>query len=235
MEIEIMFLEKMDYSKVLQLQEKIRSEVMEDRRKNTLLLVEHNPVYTVGRNGNDSNILLPTERLQEEGIDVYHIKRGGDVTYHGPGQIVGYPIVNLKSIKKGIKDYVNCLEDLFIGLLKEEYGIAAYKDTGKYTGVWVNNRKITAVGIEVKKWVTIHGFAFNVNTNLEYFNGIIPCGISDKGVTSLYKLTGKEQNIDLLFEKVAKYFCKVFNVTPTYIDKNEWVGLITDEKKTRMD
>jgi len=221
-ELDIVFLDKMDYSRVLHLQERIRADVMEDRRKNTLLLVEHNPVYTIGRNGNESNILLPTKQLREEGIDVHHIKRGGDVTYHGPGQIVGYPIVNLKSLRKGIKEYVNCLEDLFIQLLDKEYEIAAYKDTGKYTGVWVDDTKITAIGIEVKKWVTIHGFAFNVNTNLDHFKQIIPCGLSDKGVTSLLELTGEKQNMDLLFKKVANYFCEIFNVSPTYIDKNEW-------------
>lgn len=221
-ELDIVFLDKMDYSRVLHLQEKIRADVMEDRRKNTLLLVEHNPVYTIGRNGNESNILLPTKQLREEGIDVHHIKRGGDVTYHGPGQIVGYPIVNLKSLRKGIKEYVNCLEDLFIQLLDKEYGIAAYKDTGKYTGVWVDDTKITAIGIEVKKWVTIHGFAFNVNTNLDHFKQIIPCGLSDKGVTSLLELTGEKQNMDQILKKVANYFCEIFNVAPTYIDKNEW-------------
>ncbi|WP_246552468.1 lipoyl(octanoyl) transferase LipB [Vallitalea pronyensis] len=221
-EIEIVFLEKMDYAKVLHMQEKIREDVMEERRQNTLLLVEHPPVYTIGRNGNEANILLPSEKLMEKGIDVHPIKRGGDVTYHGPGQIVGYPIVHLRNLRKGVKDYVYGLQDLFIQLLRDSYGITAHKDIGKYTGVWVHDKKITAIGIEIKRWVTMHGFAFNVNTDLNYFKHIIPCGIHDKAVTSLHALTGEKQNMEHLFKQVAAYFCEVFQVTPIYGDYKEW-------------
>jgi lipoyl(octanoyl) transferase len=156
--------------------------------------------------------------LEEQGIRVYKINRGGDVTYHGPGQIVGYPILDLNHHGKDLLRFIRRIEEVFIQLLKEEYGITAGR-VPKFTGVWVGSEKITAIGFAVKRWVTMHGFAFNVNTNLEHFRWIHPCGITDKGVTSLQKLLGHAEDFDKVTDQVAKYFCKVFDAQPEIIDK----------------
>lgn len=211
MNLNIVKLGKMDYAQALSIQEKL----LECRQKNeigdTFLLVEHPPTLTLGKRGEYSNILLPVEELKKNGVGIYEINRGGDVTYHGPGQLVGYPIINLNDLGIGVKEYVWKLEEVFIRLLGEKYNIEAHRDDNKYTGVWVDDSKITAIGIAVKHFVTMHGFAFNVNTNLEHFKWINPCGITDKGVVSLERLLHCQVDFAELENTVVDYFCEVFD------------------------
>lgn len=214
MEISIVRLGRIDYKEALNIQEKLLDLRQRQKIDDIFLLLEHTPVLTLGRRGEYTNILLSSQELIDNGVSIYEVTRGGDVTYHGPGQIVGYPIIDLNNHGKDIKDYVWKIEEVFIRLLKEEYHISADRDEKKYTGVWVGNEKITAIGIAVKHWVTMHGFAFNVNTQLEHFKWINPCGITDKGVTSLQKLLGHSLDFEKLNNNVADYFCKVFGIQP---------------------
>jgi lipoyl(octanoyl) transferase len=177
-------------------------------------LVEHPPVLTLGRRAAVENIVVPRETLAKEGVSIYEVSRGGDVTYHGPGQIVGYPVFDLTNFGKDIRLFVSNIVDAFIRILDIEYGICAGSDVSKYTGVWVGNEKITAIGIAVKRWVSMHGFAFNVKTNLEHFKWIVPCGLSDRGVTSLEKLLGRDVDFEEVKRQTVKYFCEVFEAEP---------------------
>ena len=211
MKLNIVKLGKLDYKEALDIQERMHQLRKDDKVDDTLLLVEHPPVLTIGRRGEEANIILAIEKLKSMGVNIYDVNRGGDVTYHGPGQIVGYPIMNLNNYGKNIKQFVGNVEKVFIRLLEKEYGIIAHTGNKEYTGVWVEDEKITAIGFAIKRWVTMHGFAFNVNTNLEHFKWIVPCGITDKGVTSVQKITGQAQNLERLNDLVIKYFCEVFD------------------------
>lgn len=210
MKLNIVKLGKIEYDEAYKIQQEVIRLRQEKLIDDTLLLLEHYPVITVGRSGDDNNILISQEYLDENNIKIHHINRGGDVTYHGFGQIVGYPIFNLENHGKDLKQYVHNLEEVFIKLLKEEFNIQAYTRDDKYTGVWVEDNKITAIGVLMKRWVTMHGFAFNVNTNLDHFKWIVPCGLHDKGVTSLQKLLNKELDLDLTTDFLVKYFCEIF-------------------------
>ncbi len=182
---------------------------------NWLLFVEHPPVYTLGKNGNEDNVLLSHEQLKWNGIEFYHINRGGDITFHGPEQLVGYPILDLDQFKADIGWYLRALEDVII-LTMAEYGLKGDRSKGE-TGVWIDpdikgkERKICAMGIKCSRWITMHGFAFNVNTDLTYFNNIIPCGIQNKQVTSLEKELGRKIDMAEVKEKVKRNFEQVFN------------------------
>lgn len=221
MKLRIAILGRMDYEEALKLQERLVESRKTGDIEDTLLLLEHPPVLTLGRRGAASNILASKEVLKNQGVRIFEINRGGDVTYHGPGQIVGYPILDLNGFGKDIRVFVRNIEEVFIRLLEREYGISAYREESKYTGVWVKNEKITAIGIAVKRWVTMHGFAFNVNTNLEHFNWIVPCGLSDRGVTSLSKIKGCTFDMNKLFTQVAMYFSEVFGLEPEFIEAGE--------------
>jgi len=201
---------RLDYKEALELQEETQRKRIEGSIPDTLILLEHFPVLTLGRRGDEQNILRSREELAAAGVSVYDVNRGGDVTYHGPGQIVGYPVMDLKEMGRDIKDYVFRIEEVFIRLLSAEFGIRAEREDKKYTGVWVGNDKITAIGIAVRQWVTMHGFAFNVNTDLSHFGWINPCGLSEKGVTSVQKLTGVEADFARVNDLVVKYFFEVF-------------------------
>lgn len=214
MKLNVLNLGSCDYKKALDIQYDILDKRQRDELGDTLILVEHPPVITLGRHAVQSNIVVSEEYLKSKGVGVYHIERGGDVTYHGPGQIVGYPIVSLRDKGLGIREFVEKLQDTFITLLEKEYGI----DSGissEFPGVWVGNSKITAVGLAVKRGVTMHGFAFNVNTNLDHFKLIVPCGISGKSVTSLEKLTGSRVDMEYINRLVLDYFCKLFDYDGT--------------------
>lgn len=224
MQIKVASLGRLEYGKALAIQEKLLALRQAGKTGDIILLVEHPPVLTVGRRGEYSNILLPVEELKAEGVEIFDVNRGGDVTYHGPGQIVGYPIMDLNEYGRDIKDYVGKIEEIFIRLLKDDYGITAHRDDKKYTGVWVGSDKITAIGIAVKRWVTMHGFAFNVNTDLDHFRWINPCGITDKGVTSLQKLLGHAVNYQKLNERVIWYFSQVFGMETQVIGMDELNG-----------
>jgi lipoyl(octanoyl) transferase len=186
----------------------------------TLIFVEHPHVYTLGKSGTENNLLMDTLQLQSKGASFYRIDRGGDITYHGPGQIVGYPIFDLDILKVGLKDYIFLLEEAII-LTLMEFGITAARLKGG-TGVWLDPeissraRKICAIGVKVSRYITMHGFAFNVNTDLTYFNNINPCGFTDKGVTSLSRELGAEQDIEQVKGLVRKNMQKVFDL--------EWIN-----------
>jgi len=207
--LQILNLGVCDYLSAYQIQLDLVAKRQKGEIEDTLILVEHPPVITLGKSAEDSHILFAEDYLREQGVEIHKIERGGDVTYHGPGQIVGYPIFDIKHGGIGIRTFVENLEQLFIRLLKEEFDIPAGKDP-VHTGVWVNGSKITAIGLAVKRGVTMHGFAFNVNTNMSHFQLIVPCGIADRGVTSLEILTGETQDFARTTELVAAYFCKVF-------------------------
>ncbi|MEP7372461.1 MAG: lipoyl(octanoyl) transferase LipB [Chitinophagaceae bacterium] len=183
--------------------------------KHYLLLVEHPPVYTLGKSGNIDNVLLSEENLKARGIDFFRTNRGGDITFHGPQQIVGYPILDLEKFYTDIGKYLRNIEEVIILTLKE-YGIEAGRSAGE-TGVWIDadikgkERKICAIGVRSSRWITMHGFALNVNTDLDYFNFIIPCGIQNKQVTSLQKELGRPVDFEEVKEKVKRNFEKVFN------------------------
>ena len=185
--------------------------------KHYLLFVEHPPVYTLGKSGKIEHVLINEEQRQQQGIELFHTNRGGDITFHGPQQIVGYPIFDLEKFYTDIGRYLRELEEVII-LTLEDYGIIAGRSPGE-TGVWIDatikgkERKICAMGVRCSRWVTMHGFALNVNTDLNYFNHIIPCGIADKKVTSIKHELGMEVDIDEVKTKLKKNFSRVFNVS----------------------
>jgi len=181
-----------------------------------LLFVEHPPVYTLGKSGNIENVLMSEVQLEESGIQFFRTNRGGDITFHGDQQIVGYPILDLEKFYTDIGKYLRNLEEVIIATLAD-YGLKGARSTGE-TGVWLDpdipgrERKICAMGVRTSRWITMHGFAFNVNTDLSYFNNIIPCGIQNKQVTSLEKELGKKIDFEEAKERVKKNFEKVFEV-----------------------
>ncbi|WP_299259907.1 lipoyl(octanoyl) transferase LipB [uncultured Aquimarina sp.] len=182
--------------------------------QNYFIFVEHPHVYTLGKSGDISNLLLNEEQLKQKGATFYKINRGGDITYHGPGQIVGYPILDLDNFFTDIHKYLRFLEEMVV-LTLAEYGIKGVRSDGE-TGVWLDvgtpfARKICAMGVRASRWVTMHGFAFNVNADLGYFDNIIPCGINDKAVTSLNVELGVEKvDVSEVKEKLLKHFTKLF-------------------------
>ena len=180
--------------------------------KHYLLFVEHPPVYTLGKSGKIEHVLMNEEQRMERGIEFYQTNRGGDITFHGPEQIVGYPILDLEKFYTDIGRYLRELEEIII-LTLAEYGIEAGRSTGE-TGVWIDTaikgkeRKICAMGVRCSRWITMHGFALNVNTDLSYFNGIVPCGIQNKKVTTLKEELGKEVSMEEVKEKLKRNFEK---------------------------
>ena len=189
-------------------------EATSNNTQNHLLFVEHFPVYTLGKNGAEANILINEEQRNNLGVEYFHINRGGDITYHGPGQIVGYPILDLSKFKTDLGWYLRSLEEVII-LTLQHFGIKGDRSNGE-TGVWLDpdskgkERKICAMGIKCSRWITMHGFAFNVNNDLDYFNNIIPCGIQNKQVTSLKNELGIEQNISEVKSILLNNFKQVF-------------------------
>ena len=185
-------------------------DLVDRRRKglieDTLILLEHPPVLTTGRRQQEHNILIDPS---SENIPVIKTNRGGEVTYHGPGQLVGYLIVDLADFSRKVKQFVFNLEDVFVRYLDRDFGIRAERHD-KHRGVWVGDDKITAIGLAIEREITMHGFAFNINTNLDHFKWIVPCGIQDKGVTSLEKLTGETQDMNRIIPKIAGIYKEVY-------------------------
>lgn len=185
-----------------------------EKGRNELLFCEHEPVLTIGKSGKDSNLLIPEVRLKALGISYYHINRGGDITYHGPGQITGYPIFDLETWHIGLKQYIYRLEETIIRFLAL-YGLKGERLEGA-TGVWLDPlvagkaRKICAIGVKSSRFVTMHGFALNINTDLNYFTLINPCGFTDKGVTSLARELGENQDFEKAKRQLAALFSEVF-------------------------
>lgn len=186
-----------------------------EREAGWLLLVEHNPVYTLGKSGKDENMLVSESYLRSIGAEFFHIDRGGDVTFHGPGQVVGYPILDLERIGIGLRDYIDALEGAVIDLCRE-WGIEAGRVAGA-SGVWIEGdspraRKICAIGVRSSRYVTMHGFALNVNTDLRYFSHINPCGFVDRGVTSLRKELGYEVDMELVKSQIVKHLSEKLKI-----------------------
>ena len=199
-----------EYEKAWQIQKDFHKKRTLGEIDDILFICEHPHTYTLGKVADENNLLLNKEELNKKGITVFNIDRGGDITYHGPGQIVGYAILDLTSWKKDTHLYLRALEEVLIKTSRE-YGIKNATRNEKYTGVWIEDRKICAIGIKVSRWVTMHGFAYNVNTDLELFNGIIPCGIQEKKVTSLSKELNSKQNMDEVKNRIINNFTKVFD------------------------
>jgi lipoyl(octanoyl) transferase len=176
----------------------------------TLLLLEHPHVYTLGRNAKREHLLVSPDRLEQSGAQLFATDRGGDITYHGPGQLVGYPIFDLTQHRRDIAWYMRSLEQVFIDLAAE-LGIRAERIAGA-AGVWVGNQKLVAMGVHVSRWVTSHGFALNVNTDLSYFGAIVPCGLRDKGVTSVAKLIGHRLDMEEMRDNVIRHFGRVLGM-----------------------
>ncbi|MBO5878623.1 MAG: lipoyl(octanoyl) transferase LipB [Alistipes sp.] len=180
-----------------------------------LLLVEHNPVYTLGKSGKDENMLVSEAYLRSIGAEFFHIDRGGDVTFHGPGQIVGYPILDLEQLGIGLREYIDSIEEAIIGVCRE-WGIEAGRVAGA-SGVWIDGdtsraRKICAIGVKSSRYVTMHGFALNVATDLKYFNHINPCGFVDRGVTSLERELGHEVDFEQVKMQVVKHLSEKLKI-----------------------
>ena len=203
--INILDLGRMSYNSAWDIQKNYHQKVLTGKVQDTLILVEHEPVYTLGKNANDNHLL----QSASEEIKVYRIERGGDITFHGPGQIVVYPILDLNRYIKSVSWYMRTLEKIIIDTLSDFKIKAELKDG--LTGVWVGDEKIGAQGVRISRWVTMHGLALNVNTDLKYFDGIIPCGIFDYGVTSMEKLTGSKQDINKVKNTIIKYFNNILS------------------------
>ena len=191
------------YQEVWDLQKEMQAKRINIEIEDTLILVEHEPVYTLGKNADENHLL----QNRDESVDVFQIERGGDITFHGPGQLVGYPILDLSNYKKSVSWYMRTLEQVTIDVL-DEIGIEAKRSEG-LTGVWVGDEKI-AQGVRISRWVTMHGFALNVNTDLSFYDGIIPCGIFDHGVTSIEQLLGEKQDMETVKQVVIKKFNQNF-------------------------
>jgi lipoyl(octanoyl) transferase len=223
-----------DYKEVWDYQASVFDELVEDKKNRsissglsidplpgTLIFTEHPHVYTLGKSGSEDNLLVSQIQLRSKNASFYKIDRGGDITYHGPGQIVGYPIFDLEKIKVSLKEYIHRLEEAVIRTLAE-YGITASRLPGG-TGVWLDPdlpgsaRKICAIGVRASRFITMHGFAFNINTDLSYFGNINPCGFTDKGVTSLEKELGSRQDFETAKTRVRKNLGDVFDL--------EWINL----------
>ena len=215
-----------DFEESFKIQKQIQNEIIDiklNNRKNNLnlstpnylLFMEHNHVYTLGNSGDDKNLLFNEKELDKKGIKFIKTNRGGDITYHGPGQLVCYPIFDLENFYTDIHRYLRDLEEIIVGTL-DHFGIVAFGNPNE-TGVWLdigskNERKICAMGIKVSRWVTMHGLALNVNTDLSYFEGIIPCGINNKGVTSINNELSQKVDLKKVIEILIKNFEKKFNV-----------------------
>ena len=192
------------YKSVLSLQKKLQKQRIAGNTQDTLILVEHEPVYTLGKNANKHHLL----QSRDKSVEVHKIERGGDVTFHGPGQLVGYPILDLRNYKKSVSWYMRTLEELIIRVLKE-FDIKGRRIKG-LTGVWVENKKIAAQGVRISRWVTMHGFSINVCPPLSYYDGIIPCGIFDYDVTSMEECLNKKLSVKKIKNSVSEIFLELF-------------------------
>jgi lipoyl(octanoyl) transferase len=202
----------MAYPEALELQRALVDDRRAGRIGDTLLLVEHPHVLTLGVRGDGgrSHILASADELASRGVEVHESGRGGDITYHGPGQLVGYPIIDLRPDRCDVHRYVRDLEEVLIRTAAS-YGVEAGRVDG-LTGVWVGHEKLAAIGVRIARWITSHGFALNVTTDLEHFQLIVPCGIADRGVTSLGRLLGRPISIAEIADRTTNHFCNVFNL-----------------------
>jgi lipoyl(octanoyl) transferase len=218
--LEVVGLGRMPYGEALHLQRDLAQRRLDGAlRQDLLLLVEHPPVVTLGRGSRTEHLVAPREFLEARGVELYEVERGGDVTYHGPGQLVGYPIFDLRQHRQDLHWFLRALEEVLIGALAH-FGVPAERNPG-YTGVWTVGRKIASIGIHVRQWVTWHGFALNVLTDLSYFDLIVPCGIPNVTMTSIQKELGERAPRDLWgqsLDQVVRGFCEVFGQQAQMVD-----------------
>lgn len=206
----VLWLGRQKYAAVWHAQKELMTKVRSGEEPDTLILVEHDPVITLGRSAKREHILVSAKSLAREGIELFEVERGGDVTYHGPGQLVGYPILDLKRHGRDLHLLLRNYEEVLLRTLVD-FGIQGRRFPG-YTGVWVADEKIAAIGVAVEHWITYHGFAFNVAPNLQHFQLIIPCGIADYGVTSLEQILGQAPDLAAVRERVIEHFAQVFGL-----------------------
>jgi lipoate-protein ligase B len=207
----------MGYEECLELQREVaRQRISGAIPEDVLLLVEHPPVVTLGRSSKQKNLVSTPAYLASRGVELFEVERGGDVTFHGPGQLVGYPIFDLKRHRQDLHWYLRSVEEALIRSLSQ-YGISAERSTG-YTGVWTNGRKIASIGVHARDWVTWHGFALNVTTDLSYFDLIVPCGIVGVEMTSISKETGLTPDLDAVSDVVAGAFASLFDLSVVQVD-----------------
>jgi lipoate-protein ligase B len=212
----ILEIERIGYKEAFELQKKIVDARSKDEIKDTFILLEHFPVFTANRKETFLNILASKELLEKEGIEVCKTNRGGDVTYHGPGQVVGYNIMDLKGRGRDLHAYIRSMEQLIIDTLAD-YGIKSGRDK-EHPGVWVGSKKIAAIGIAVKRgWISMHGFALNINPNMDHYKMIVPCGIADKEVTSMSAVLGRPVELQDVKEKLTLHYGKIFDREPKMI------------------
>jgi lipoyl(octanoyl) transferase len=200
---------RLGYAAGLALQEQLVKARQQGEIADTLLLLQHAPVFTLGRNARSENVLLSHEQLAARGFEVFEVGRGGDVTYHGPGQIVGYPILDLTPDRKDVHRYVRDLEEVMIRTCAD-WGITAGRVAGM-TGAWIGSEKIGAIGVRIARWVTSHGFAFNVSTDLTPFSLVIPCGIRDRGVTTLERVVGQPVPLEAVMQRLTYHLAEIFD------------------------
>jgi lipoate-protein ligase B len=209
------------YERALELQHQLVAARREGRINDTLLLLQHPPVITLGRRGNEEHILVSREWLREHGIQVHRVERGGDVTYHDPGQLVGYPIMDLTQHRTDVGWYMHSLEEVLLRTLAD-FGIASRRLPGNI-GVWLDDRrKIASLGARIESWITYHGFALNVAHDVSHFHLIVPCGLTDKEITSMENALGRPVDITTVAERVVDNFCTVFDMKPRQISLEEF-------------
>lgn len=223
--LDIYILNTVSYIKALDIQEKLLEKRINKEINDTLILLQHPPTFTTGKRGNPENLLISQKNLDRQGITFEKISRGGDITFHGPGQIVGYPIVDLTRIGKDVHKYLRSIEKVLISTLKD-FDIEA-KRIEKLTGVWVKRSKIASIGVGVRRWVTYHGFALNVNTELEYFDLIVPCGIPNVRMTTIKQWLNKGSDVDM--KTVQKVIINKF------MNEFEFTNFYTKDPKTLIE
>lgn len=223
------YLGKVSYTKALRIQEYLQEKLISEDIQNEgfLLFLYHDPVITTGKYGDDSNLLLNAGELEKAGIEYVRTSRGGDATYHGPGQLVCYPILNLKKINMGVRNYITSLERVIMSYLSDQ-GLESRAIEGLH-GVWVENEKIASIGVRVKRHVTMHGFALNIKNDLSAFNYINPCGLQGASITSLKKLTGREVDLYESTDRILFYFRKIFKIDSIDELDNSIIDLIKAE------
>jgi lipoate-protein ligase B len=218
------WLGQMEYLAAWRLQQRLAQERADGLAHDVLLLLEHPPTYTIGRGGDEGAFLTPRTTLESMGASVHSVDRGGRVTFHGLGQLVGYPILDLSEWRRDVHAYLRALEDVLIATLSD-FGLAASRNQG-YTGVWVGEEKIGAIGVKVSRWVTTHGFALNVTCDLDWFRHIVPCGLKGKSVTSIERADGGRPPLPVVAERTAEHFGRAFG------RRIVWLPELTDRPPT---
>lgn len=217
----------LDYRAALDMQLDLQKKRINEEINDSLILLQHPPVITIGRNGTEGHILLDSDTLEKKGISVHRISRGGDVTWHGPGQLTAYIIINLYKEQKSLRRLVEKLEQVVIDMLEKEFGIRSTRHPDR-RGVWHEENKIAALGISINRGVTMHGIALNVQPDLSHFNLIIPCGIKNKGVTSIEKIKGRKTEMEKIYNIFSEHFIRIFGYDKSRIQ--EYQNIIPGEQ-----